>query len=251
LNIDMVRANVELQNEKQNLIDAEVQTKTTRYVLAELLDLPRDQELEVTDHLDFYDLPALEREALLDQAMKQRPEVRSLNSTKRVARLTTDANREQRLPQLGFSGYWYYQGRHFNDGIPAYTYQLSLDMPLFTGGRIRAEEARAKLEEDRIEQTRRALVARITREVKTAFDELTAARAAVDVANLGLKLAQDEVAQAQRRFAAGVTTNVEVITAQDALARASDSQIDALYRFNVSRADLARAVGEIESMYSK
>jgi outer membrane protein len=251
LNIDMVRANVELQNEKQNLIDAETQTRTTRYVLAELLDLPRDQEVEVTDHLDFYDLPTMEREALLDQAMRQRPEVRSLNSEKRVARLTTDANREQRLPQLGFSGFWYYQGRHFNDGIPAYTYQMSLDMPLFTGGRIRAEEARAKLEEDRIEQTRHALVARITREVKTAFDELVAARAAVDVANLGLKLAQDEVAQAQRRFAAGVTTNVEVITAQDALARASDSQIDALYRFNVSRADLARAVGEIESMYSK
>jgi outer membrane protein len=125
-----------------------------------------------------------------------------------------------------------------------------LDFPIFTGGRIRAEEARARLEEDRIDQNRRALEARIVREVKTAFDELTAARAAVDVANLGFKLAQDEVAQAQRRFAAGVTTNVEVITAQDALARASDSQIDALFRFNVSRADLARATGEIESMYA-
>ena len=251
LNIDAVRANVELQSEKQNLIDAETQTRTSRYVLAELLDLPREQEIEATDHLDFYDLPAMEREALLDQAMKQRPEVRSVNSEKRVARLTTDANREQRLPRLDFDGFWYYQGRHVNDGIPAYTYELSLDFPLFTGGRIRAQEARAKLEENRIEQTRRALEARITREVKTAFDEVTAARAAVDVANLGLKLAQDEVAQAQRRFAAGVTTNVEVITAQDALARANDQQIDALFRFNVSRADLARATGEIEAMYSR
>jgi outer membrane protein TolC len=251
LNIDATRANVELQSEKQNLIDAETQTRTTKYVLAELLDLPREQELEATDHLDFYDLPAMEREALLDQAMKQRPEVRSINSEKRVARLTTDANRAQRLPRLDFDGFWYYQGRHVNDGIPAYTYELSLDFPLFTGGRIRAQEARAKLEEDRVEQTRRALEARITREVKTAFDELMAARAAVDVANLGLKLAQDEVAQAQRRFAAGVTTNIEVITAQDALARANDQQIDALFRFNVSRADLARATGEIEAMYSK
>jgi hypothetical protein len=43
------------------------------------------------------------------------------------------------------------------------------------------------------------------------------------------------VAQAQRRFQAGVTTNVEVITAQDALARASDNQIGALFQFNVSR----------------
>src|ERR1700722_8992585 len=251
LNIDTVRANVELQNEKKNLIDAETQTRTTKYTLAELLDLPREQEVDVTAHLDFYDLPSLQRDDLVAQALAQRPEVRSLNSQRRVAKLATDANREQRLPQPGSDGFCYTQGRHLNDGIPAYTSELSLDFPLFTGGRIRAEEARAKLEEDRIEQNRKALEARIVREVKTAFDELTAARAAVDVANLGFKLAQEEVAQAQRRFAAGVTTNVEVITAQDALARASDSQIDALFRFNLSRADLARATGEIESMYAK
>jgi outer membrane protein len=251
LNIDTVRANVELQNERQNLIDAETETRTTRYSLAELLDLPREQELEATDRLDFYNLPTLEKEALLDKALTSRPEIRSFNSQQRIARLSVDASREQRLPQVDFSGFWFYQGQHFNDGIPAYTYAVSLEFPLFTSGRIRAEVARAKLEEQRIGENRRQLEARIVREVKTAFDELLAARNAVDVANLGLKLAQDEVAQAQRRFEAGVTTNVEVITAQDALARASDNQISALFRFNLSRANLAQATGEIEAMYSK
>jgi outer membrane protein len=61
LNIDVVRANVELQNERQNLIDAETETRTTKYALAELLDLSRDLDLEATDQLDFYDLPAGER----------------------------------------------------------------------------------------------------------------------------------------------------------------------------------------------
>ena len=88
-------------------------------------------------------------------------------------------------------------------------------------------------------------------EVKSALDQLTAARNSVDVANLGLQLAQEEVAQAQRRFQAGVTTNIEVITAQDELARASDNQIGALYQFNLSRAALARATGTIETMYTK
>src|SRR6202453_2482770 len=69
LNIDTVRANVELQNERQNLIDAETLTHTTRYGLAALLDLPRDQDLEVADHLDFFDLPALDKRTLLDQAL--------------------------------------------------------------------------------------------------------------------------------------------------------------------------------------
>jgi outer membrane protein len=251
LNIDTVRANVELQNEKQNLIDAETQTRTTKYGLADLLDLPRDQEVDVTDRLDFYDLPALEKEALVSQALTTRPEIRSLNSQKRAAKLSTDSARDERLPQLDFAGFWFYQGAHFTDGIPAYNYALSLEFPLFTGGRIRAEVAHAKLEEQRIDEIRRQVEAQIVDEVKSALDQLNAARTSVDVANLGLKLAQDEVAQAQRRFAAGVTTNVEVITAQDALARASDNQIGALFQFNLSRAALARATGEIEAMYTK
>ena len=126
LNIDTVRANVELQNERQNLIDAETLTHTTKYGLAELLDLSRDQDIDVIDYLDFYDLPTLEKEALLNQALAARPEIRSLNSQKRIAHLTTDSASEQRLPQLEFSGFWYYQGSHFNNGIPAYSYELSL-----------------------------------------------------------------------------------------------------------------------------
>ena len=251
LNIDTVRANVELQNERQNLIDAETLTRTTTYGLAELLDLPREQDLEVSDRLDFYDLPVLDKEVLLNQALESRPEIRSLNSQKRIAELATDSAREQRLPQLDFSGFWLYQGSRFNNGIPAYTYALSLQFPLFTGGRIRAETARAKLEEQRVAETRRQLEAQIVDQVKSALDQLTAARNSVEVANLGYKLAQEEVAQAQRRFQAGVTTNVEVITAQDALARASDNQIGALFQFNLSRASLAHATGEIEAMYSK
>jgi outer membrane protein len=251
LNIDTVRANVELQNERQNLIDAETQTRTTKYGLAELLDLPRDQELEVTDHLNFYNLPVLEKEALLNQALTSRPEIRSLIVQERIAKLSVDSARDERFPQLDFSGFWFYQGEHFDDGIPAYTYEVSLQFPLFTSGRIRAEESRTKLEERHVAETRRQVEAQIVKEVKSALDELNAAQNSVDVANLGYKLAQEEVAQAQRRFQAGVTTNVEVITAQDELARASDNQIGALFQFNVSRAALARATGEIESMYAK
>lgn len=251
LSIDTVRANVELQNEKQTLIDAETQTKTTRYVLAQLLDLPKEREVEAADPLDFFNLPDMNRDEMVARALRLRPEVRALEAEQRIAALETKSSREQRLPELQFSGYWLYQGEHFNDGIPAYGYTLSMMFPLFTGGRIHAEVERAKLEEQRVAEARRQLEDRIVQEVKSSYDELTAARTAVDVANQGFELAQQEVAQAERRFKAGVTTNVEVITAQDALARASDNRIDALYRFNESRASLAQAMGEVENTYAK
>jgi outer membrane protein len=249
LSIDTVRANVELQNEKQTLIDTETETRTTKYVLAELLDLPPNQQPEPSDPLSFFDLPAYDRAAMIGRALDKRPEMQSIESQQRIASLDRKEARDQIFPEIAFSGFWAYQGEHFNDGISAYTYEISLQFPLFTGGRIHAETERASLEEQRIAEQRRALEDRITQEVKSALDELEAARNSVDVANLGLKLANDEVAQAQRRFQAGVTTNIEVITAQDELARASDSQIEALYQFNQSRANLARAMGEIENTY--
>ena len=251
LAIDTVRANVELQNERQTLIDTETDTRTTKYALAELLDLPSNQVPEPADQLSFFELPVYDRESMLSRALNQRPEMRSIESQQRIASLSHKEERDQIFPALDFKGGWFYQGEHFSDAIPAYSYQISLQVPLFTGGRIHAETALASLEEQRVSEQRRALEDHIVREVKSALDELEAARNSVDVANLGLKLANDEVAQAQRRFQAGVTTNIEVITAQDELARASDSQIEALYQFNQSRANLALAMGEIESTYSQ
>jgi len=251
LNIDVLRANVELQSERQSLIRADTETRTTRYRLAELLDLPRDQEPEAADHLEFFYLPVLDRSVILDKALATRPEMKAIASEQRIAQLAQKSASEQRLPQFDFDGYWAFQGAHFNEGIPAYTYAATIRMPLFVGGRIHAEVQRDKLVSQQVDETRKQLEARIIQEVKSAADELDAARTAVEVANLTLKLANEEVAQAQRRFQAGITTNIEVITAQTSLAQANDNQIEALYNFNQSRANLARAMGEIENTYSK
>jgi len=59
------------------------------------------------------------------------------------------------------------------------------------------------------------------------------------------------VDQARDRFKAGVANNIEVIQAQDALARANDNQIAALYRFNQARADFAKSIGQMETVYAK
>jgi outer membrane protein TolC len=126
---------------------------------------------------------------------------------------------------------------------------MSLNFPLFTGGRIAAETARADLEMQKNAQQEREQRNVIALEVKTAIVQLEAARHQVEVANLTVNLARQEVEQARDRFQAGVANNIETVTAQEALARANDNQIVALYRYNQARADLARATGQIESIY--
>jgi outer membrane protein TolC len=65
-----------------------------------------------------------------------------------------------------------------------------------------------------------------------------------------VQLANEEVSLSQGRFQAGVTDNIEVTAAQDSLARANDTEIAALFRYNIARAQLARAVGSTEQTYT-
>ena len=158
---------------------------------------------------------------------------------------------ESRLPSAHFNGNYTQLGTSPTAVIPTYTYAGSISMPIFTGGRIHAEIARANLEIQRIEQQQQDLRNQIALEVKTALINLGSARNEVAVANSGVELSKEEVDQARDRFRAGVANNIEVIQAQDSLARANDNQIAALYRFNQARADLARSIGQMEKIYSK
>ena len=249
--IDTLRANVELQNEKQRLIEAENDREVSLYGLSKLLNLDPRQKVELADSLSFFETPQPEVEASIDAALADRQEWKALLAEEKSVRYQKQASQFSRLPSLRFDGDWTYLGTSVNNGIPTYQYQASVNFPLFTSGRIHAEIAKADLEVQKLEQQKTDLRNQIALDVKTSLLNLDSARTEVQVANLGVELAREEVSQARDRFLAGVANNIEVIAAQNTLARANDNQILALYRFNQARADFARAVGQMEKTYSK
>jgi outer membrane protein TolC/ABC-type transporter Mla MlaB component len=249
--IDTLRSNVELQNEKQRLIQAETDRETFLYGLSRLLNLDPRQPIELGDSLSFFDTPQPEVETSFELALAERQEWKALESQIKAAVSQKRAAQFSRLPSLRFDGDFAYTGTSGNTTLPTYTYQASVNMPLFTGGRIQAEVVRADLEIRKLQEQKSDLRNQIALDVKTALLNLSSARNEVQVANLGVQLSQEEVDQARDRFKAGVANNIEVIQAQDALSRANDNQIAALYRFNQARADLARSIGQMEKAYAK
>jgi outer membrane protein len=249
--IDTLRANVELQNETQNLITAQTNLQTSLFGLGRLLNVPPGQPIELGDAVSFFQTPPIEVDRSLEAAYTNRPEMQALRHQAQALENEKQAVYSQRLPALRFEGYWTYLGLTPASVIPTYLYQGSVRVPLFTGGRIGAEVARAELEQKRIAQQEQDQRNAIALEVKTAIAQLEAARHEVDVASLAVKLANEEVGQARDRFQAGVANNIEIVQAQTALARANDNQIVALYRYNQARADLARATGQMQNLYAK
>lgn len=249
--IDTLRANVQYQNERQRYTEAEAQRKISLYGLTRLLNIDPGQPVELADEPSFFQTPTFNAGESLAEAYQQRPEMKSILSQIRAAEYRMKAAKDERLPRLSVSGGWSLQGITPDRMIPAYQYGASLEMPLFTGGRIQAEAAIADVEIRKLEQSEQEVRNIIALEVKTATAQLESARTEVEAANAGVNLARESVTQAQDRFKAGVANNIEVITAQDELARANDNQIRALYRYNQARADLARATGRMEALYSK
>jgi outer membrane protein len=249
--IDTLRANVELQNEKQRLLEAQNDRETFLYGLSRLLNLDPRQKIELADALSFSDTPQPEVEASIEAALADRQEWKALDSQVKAAENEKKAAQASRLPSVRFDGEYSYFGSSGNTTLPTYTYQGRVDFPLFTGGRIHAQIVSADLEIRKLEEQRADLRNQIALDVKTALLNLDSARSEVQVANLGVQLSKEEVDQARDRFKAGVANNIEVIQAQDSLSRANDNQIAALYRFNQARADFARSIGQMEKVYAK
>jgi outer membrane protein TolC len=68
----------------------------------------------------------------------------------------------------------------------------------------------------------------------------------LNVAREGQELAQRELELAQDRFRSGTVNNVEVVTAQDELARAEENYILAVSSHVDAKFALARAMGDTE-----
>lgn len=249
--LDTLRANVQYQNEQQRLIEARTALATSLFGLARLLNVDPHQPVELADASEFFNTPAYSANETTERAFMLRPEMKAVESQIRAAELDKRAAEDERLPRLTLNGGWSEEGLSPGTAIPVYNFAVGLDIPLYTGGRIRAEVATADINLKKLGEQQTDLRNQIAQEVKTASAQLDAAKTEVDVANLGVSLAREEVTQAGDRFQAGVANNIEVITAQDELARANDNQIVALYSYNQARADLAHATGQMESLYAK
>ncbi len=248
--IDVSRAQVRLSEEQQRLIDDQRDAETTMHALKRVLNLPDSQQIELADRQNFFSTPTLDLSNPLQTALAQRPELHSLEENVKAASSAHRAAVAESLPTVTFDGKWNEQGQTFNRVTPGYEYRVNVRIPIFTGGRLSAERRSAALAEQRIQKQLEQERDRVTEQVGDGEAELSAALHQVNLSKQQVQLANEEVSLSQGRFQSGVTDNIEVTAAQDSLARANDAEIGALFRYNLARAQLARAAGSEEQTYN-
>jgi outer membrane protein TolC len=244
--IDTLRAQVELQTRQQQLIVARNDFAKEKLALARIIGLPPGQEFTLTSEAPYEPLTTSTLDEALQRAYADRSDYQALKAQVRAAELFRRAAGAQYLPSFGLEADYGAIGVSPASSNGTYHVAGTIKIPIFRGGKTHADvlQAEATLRQQR--QQLDNLRGQIDYEVRTALLDLKAAADQVEVARSSVDLATQTLTQAQDRFAAGVTDNLEVVQAQEALSSAHENYIASLYAHNLAKVEFAKAIGYAE-----
>ena len=247
---DVLRAQVEVSNVEAELIQRQNAFNLSKTTLLKTLGVSQESEVELSDRLQ-YQAAAPDLAQAVEKAFRRRPELRQAELGVRLQREAVAAARAGWWPRADLTASETYArpdphsatriewGEGWNAGV-------SVAWPLFDGfrtaGRVRQE--RAKLEEQKI-----GLVdaeERVLLDVKQAIVNIEDAGKFVKSQSANLDRAREGLRLAEASYREGVTTEVAVLDARQALSRTQALHYRALYDHMVARLLLERATGVLE-----
>jgi outer membrane protein TolC len=248
--VDVLRANVELQARDQELIVARNSLAKEKLVLARAIGLPAAQTYVLTTEVPYQPARTLTLDEALQQGYASRPDYKIQLLLVRAAQLQKQAASAERYPTLSAHVDYGAIGTNPASNHGTVNAAVELRFPIFKGGRVHGDKLVADSVLARARQRLEDLRASIDQEVRDAFLDLQDTAQEVSVEKNAVRLATQTLQQSRDRFASGVTDNIEVVQAQESLADAKDAYIDTLYRYNIAKISMARAIGVPESNYA-
>jgi outer membrane protein len=248
--IDATRSEVSFGAVRTQLEVARNTADRARLDLLRALDLPSGARLELADSLGpgALDLP-LDPDSAAGFAREHRAELAAERARTSAARRSLGAIRAEYLPSLGVSGQYQQTGRETSSLVGSYAVQLQLSVPILDGFRRQNRVKEQNLRVDVQEIRERDLVNQVETEARQSVLDLASARQQVAIAQDRLRLAEQELAQAQERFQAGVAGSVETTNAQSSVIAARDALIQSRVAFSTARVSAYRALGVIDQLH--
>jgi outer membrane protein TolC len=241
--IDVNRSQVQVLTQQQRLVSLQNDLAKQKINLARLVGLPPADAFEVSDAIPFAPAPGITLEDALKQAANLRADLKAAQAQVRAAERAYAAARAERYPSLSFAADYGVIGTNPAQSHGTFAVVGSLNFPIWQGGRTEGdiEQADAALVQRKAEAE--DTVGRIESEVRNAWLDLQAATTQVEVAQRNRDVTEDNLRLTKQRYEAGVTGNVEVVQAQDAVAVAELDYINSVFAHNVAKLSLARAIG--------
>ncbi len=197
----------------------------------------------MSDSLSSHSLAGMTNEAATAEALNSRTDLRSAEASLRAAESALRAQRAQRLPVLSLGANYGGAGTNLGNFNQVYTVSGQVSVPIFTGGRIKADIDQAQADLARRQAEYEDLKGRVAYDVRIAWLDLSASDSSVKIAERNKALSERALTQSTDRYTNGVTNYLEVVQAQEAMTLAGENYVQSLFSFNVALISLARAMG--------
>src|SRR5262252_102149 len=242
--IDLAQARTDEANARVQLITAQNNYETSKAQLNQTIGVERSTDYEVgNETLPPYPNEDKPLEPLLDDALKARPELSSVEQSLRAQRFIASSVKGAYFPSFVL-------GASFTDNGPAldnltwnWNAQLQISWNIFQGLLTRSTSREANFNLASIEAQRDALRQSVRLEVEQARLFLRGAKEALVAAEQALDNARIRLRLAERRYQTGVGDVIELGDAQVALTNAAAQEVGARFNVSIGRAQLIKAVG--------
>jgi outer membrane protein len=244
--LDTARLQAQLENERQQLAAARYEVERVHLNIINALGLPFEVRLVLTDSLKTEVDSAPSIQDAVATALADRMEVKAQAQRIKTASIGLDSTKSERLPSVQAQGDLGRIGNRMDVTVDTYNIGAFLSVPLFDGGQRqgRIQEGRSQVRQEMIRL--QSVSNRVTLEVREALVTLTSAQEQLRIAKSGMEAALTELALARERFAVlSSSSNLEVTNALFSVSRARENTVDAMFRLNQSRINLARALGQL------
>jgi outer membrane protein, heavy metal efflux system len=238
--LDVIKAQVDLASSRNDLIANARDVTNAQAALNRLIGRSLGAPLLLADSLTVPP-PLPDLDAVLQKALRVRPEIVSLEAQERAAQANSRLVREQAfLPDL-FVG----ASRDASVSDPTwYTVGISMPIPIFFWQHAKGDFAETQHRQLELAATLRDTRAAVGQDVRNAFATADAAqRQAVFIRDQLLPSARDAYRVASVSYSLGGLSALDVLDARRSLLDAESQYADALAAANSARSDLERAAG--------
>jgi outer membrane protein len=248
--IDATRSEVSFQAVRTQLEVARNALDRSRLDLLRSLDLTPGTRLELADSLGLGDVQLpLDPDTAGQYARDHRVELAAERKRTEALRRSLAAIRAENLPSLAANGYYQQTATSLVDLTGTYQVLVGVNIPILDGLRrqVRAREGQARVEAQQIRE--HDLGNQVETEARQSVLDVASARQQVTIAVDQLRLAEQELSEADQRFRAGVAGSVETTNAQSSVISARDALIQARVNYGTARVSAYRALGIIDQLH--
>jgi outer membrane protein TolC len=245
--LDELRARVDYQSLEQQLIAAQNGLEKDKLALARTIGLPLAQKFNLTDQAPYAAFDQIDVDKAIHDAQANRKDLAAMIEQTKALEEQRKGKTDERLPKVAFAGDYGDIGVNVGHSHGTGDAQGTLSAPLFEEFGLRGDAQIAQAQLDTQKAQLSDLNAQVNADVRDALLDIASAQKQVEVSRSSVDLANEALSEAQQRYANGVSDNLAVSQAEQSVAQANDQYVASLYRHNIAKLSLARALGAAQN----